>query len=81
VGANRGSGIDRTSSVADVQAAFRRQGIELVVRLRGSRWQALVRAIPGDGTLHADAWAASPDEAARRAWRRHVEEHGGTGAS
>jgi hypothetical protein len=77
----QGAGIDATSSLADVQDAFRRQGMELVVRVRGSRWQALVRAIPGNGTLHADAWAASPDEAARRAWRRHLEEHGGTGAS
>lgn len=78
---NDGGGIDRKSSLRDVQAAFRRQGIELVVRLRGTRWQALVRAIPADRELHFDAWAASPDEAARRAWRRHVEEHGGTGAS
>ena len=77
----QGAGIDATSSLADVQEAFRGQGMELVVRVRGSRWQALVRAIPGNGTLHADAWAASPDEAARRAWRRHLEEHGGTGAS
>jgi hypothetical protein len=81
VGVTKGAGIDRTSTLADVQEAFRRQGMELVVRVRGSRWQALVRAIPGNGRLHADAWAASPDEAARRAWRRHVEEHGGTGAS
>ncbi|HEY7259187.1 MAG TPA: hypothetical protein VH459_08960 [Gaiellales bacterium] len=81
MGVKNGAGIDRTSTLADVQDAFRRQGIELVVRLRGSRWQALVRAIPGDGRLHADAWAASPDEAARRAWRRHLEEQGGTGAS
>ena len=76
-----GAGIDRTSTLADVQDAFQRQGLELVVRVRGSRWQALVRAVPGNGRLHADAWAASPDEAARRAWRRHVEEHGGTGTS
>ena len=77
----QGAGIDGTSTMADVQDAFRRQGMALVVRLRGSRWQTLVRAIPGDGRLHGDAWAASPDEAARRAWRRHVVEQGGTGAS
>jgi hypothetical protein len=81
VGVTNGAGIDATSSLADVQEAFRSQGMELVVRLRGSRWQALVRAIPGNGRLHADAWAASPEEAARRAWRRHLAEHGGTGAS
>jgi hypothetical protein len=76
-----GAGIDGTSTLADVQDAFRRQGMELVVRVRGARWQAFVRAIPGDATLHADAWAASPEEAARRAWRRHLDEHGGTGVS
>jgi hypothetical protein len=81
VGVKEGAGIDRTSTLADVQDAFRSQGMELVVRVRRWRWQALVRAIPGDGKLHADAWAASPDEAARRAWRRHLDEHGGTGAS
>jgi hypothetical protein len=81
VGVTNGSGIDRTSTLADVQDAFRRQGMELVVRVRGTRWQALVRAIPGNGRLHADAWAASPDEAARRAWRRHLKEQGGTGVS
>ena len=79
--AKDGAGIDGTSTLADVQEAFRRQGMELVVRVRGPRWQAFVRASTGDDTLHADAWAASPDEAARRAWRRHLEEHGGTGVS
>ena len=81
MGAGERGGIDGSSTLADVEDAFRRQGIELVVRLRGSRWQALVRAAPGDDSLHLDAWASSPDEAARRAWWRHLEEHGGAGAS
>jgi hypothetical protein len=79
--ADERAGIDGSSTLADVEDAFRRQGIELVVRLRGSRWQALVRAVPGDDRLHLDAWASSPDEAARRAWRRHLEDQGGAGAS
>ena len=74
------SGIESRSSVAEVRAAFRNEGIVLVVRRRGSRWQALARTIPGSSELHVDAWAASPGEAARRAWRRHVEDRGMTGA-
>jgi hypothetical protein len=80
-GVTQGAGVDRRSSLADVQAAFRTQGIELVVRQHGGRWQALVRATPGDGRLCPDAWGESADEAARRAWRRHLDDHGTTGAS
>jgi hypothetical protein len=79
--AGESTGIDESSSLADVEDAFRRQGIELVVRLRGSRWQALVRVTPGDDRLHLDAWASSPDEAARRAWWLHLDEHDGPGTS
>jgi len=77
----QGAGIVRRSSVDDVRDAFRRQGIELVVRLQGTQWQALVRATPGGDRLFLDACASSPDEAARRAWRRHLEDHETTGAS
>jgi hypothetical protein len=77
----QGAGVDAQSSLADVETAFRSQGIELVVRPLGSRWQALVRATPGDGRLCPDAWGESADEAARRAWRRHLDDHGTTGVS
>jgi hypothetical protein len=77
----RSAAIDGSSTVADVKDAFRRQGIELDVELRGSRWRALVRAVPGDDPMHEAASASSPDEAAREAWHRHVEQDGGTGAS
>jgi hypothetical protein len=79
-GVTKTPGIETRSSVAEIRAAVRNEGIVLVVRRRGSRWQALARTIPGSSALHVDAWAASPGEAARRAWQRHVEEHGMTGA-
>lgn len=77
----QGAGIDRQSSAADVQAAFRGQGIDLILRPDGSAWQAFLRPIPGTDEHQSGARADSPDEAARRAWQRHLEEHGTTGAS
>lgn len=77
----QGAGIDQQSCVADVRTAFRSQGLELILRPDGSTWQALLRPIPGTGEPQPDARADSPDEAARRAWRRHLGDHESTGAS
>jgi len=72
------SGIDMTSSVEDVQAAFRRLGVELEVERTGDAWQARVGA-RGDEQLAETG--VEPKDAALAAWTEFVRRNGGTGES
>lgn len=72
------SGIDRSSSVEDVQAAFRRLGVELEVERTGDGWQARVGA-RGDEQLTETR--DEPQDAALAAWIEFVRRNAGTGES
>lgn len=73
------SGIDRASSVEDVQAAFRQLGVELRVDPAGEGWwQARVVTQGNEQLLDTGADAAS---VAQAAWAEFVRRNEGTGES
>jgi hypothetical protein len=72
------SGIDRASSVADVQEAFRRLGAELRLEPSDGGWQARVVA---QGHEHLTATGDDAPAVARAAWAEFVRRTQGTGES
>jgi hypothetical protein len=72
------SGIDRASSVEDVQAAFRQLGAELRVDPAGEGWQARVVTQGNEQLLDTGADATS---VAQAAWAEFVRRNEGTGES
>lgn len=75
------SGIDDRASVADIQSAFRRQGLTLTVREVDGRFEATVGyslnpTAPSEPTI-----GTSSRQAAHRAWTAHLRQNGGTGPS
>jgi hypothetical protein len=72
------SGIDRASSVEDVQAAFRQLGSELRMDAAGDGWEARV-VTQGDEQLLETG--SDPADLARAAWAEFVRRNEGTGES
>jgi hypothetical protein len=72
------SGIDRASSVEDVQAAFRQLGAELRMDAAGDGWEARV-VTQGDEQLLETG--SDPADLARAAWAEFVRRNEGTGES
>jgi hypothetical protein len=72
------SGIDRASSVEDVQAAFRQLGAELRMVAAGDGWEARV-VTQGDEQVFETG--REPADLARAAWAEFVRRNEGTGES
>ena len=72
------SGIDRASSVADVQEAFRRLGAELRMETSGGGWTARVVA---QGREQLTETGEDAPSVARAAWAEFVRRNDGTGES
>jgi len=72
------SGIDDTSTLAEIDDAFARQGIQLAFRPVSDGWEAVIAAHGAETIL---ARGDTRLEAARQAWAAYVERNGGTGES
>ena len=74
----RTDGIDGASTIAEIDDAFSRQGLELGFKPVSSGWEAVI-SVHGSDTILARGGTRL--EAARGAWGEYVERNAGTGGS
>ena len=72
------SGIDDSSTIDEIEDAFRRKGVELAFRPVTDGWEAVLSAQSVE-TLQSRA--GSRLEAAHEAWREYLGRNSGTGES